>query len=413
MALSDNESLCIALKEDRGLWAIVGVGAQRSWLHYAADGQQLSDLEGLHSKTGRWVYHILSYDLKHHIEIIPSRAAVKREMPVAITVDPERVFRFRIDDDDHAFEILQGEFHGHTQQCYAWMKRIRQAYREHHDPKHDPSQSLLQPLIDKGSYDAALRRIREHLQRGDIYEVNYCQAFEGSAPLHDPFEVWLELLRQSHAPFACYFQFREWRLLCASPERFLQRKGNTLMSQPIKGTIRRGATPEEDEHLRQQLMHSPKERAENVMIVDLVRNDLSRIAKPNTVQVRELFGAYRFKTVHHLISTIVAEIPQHTTLIDILQATFPMGSMTGAPKVSAMQIAEQLEHFERGWYSGSLGFVSPDGDFDFNVIIRAVIANTTTEKISCAVGGAITHASDIDQEYEETLLKARMIRSTI
>jgi para-aminobenzoate synthetase component I len=412
-ASSDHDSLCVAIHEDSGLWATIGIGAKQAWVNFANPTKSLDKIEGLNQLEGRWVYHVLSYDLKNCIEDIKDRPGVKREMPISITVDPEWVIRFRIDQNDRAFEILQGHFTDQIQRCYEWMDNIRKAFKSDIVPKKDTTNTCLQPTIQKTQYDNALRRIHEHLQRGDIYEVNYCQSFEGTLEIRDPFSLWIDLLRQSHAPFACYCKFRNWTMLCASPERFLQRKGNVLISQPIKGTIRRGATPEEDETLRQQLLNSPKERSENVMIVDLVRNDLSRIAKKNTVRVRELFGAYRFKTVHHLISTIEAEIPSETNLIAILRATFPMGSMTGAPKVSAMQIAEQLEFLERGWYSGSLGFVSPEGDFDFNVIIRAIIANSETKKVTCAVGGAITHASDIDQEYDETLLKASMLRASL
>lgn len=408
-----DDTICIALNKHDGLWATVGIGEKQSWQHHYGEHQQLHDLEGLEKKHGRWVYHILSYDLKSYIEQVPDRADAQHCMPVAVTVDPVWVFRFRVDHNDLAFEVLQGNVESIAPACHDLMHRIRNAFNAPAMRLEPEENSVLQPTISKEAYYQALQRIQEHLRRGDIYEVNYCHSFEGQGELHDPFAVWLRLLKNSGAPFACFCKYREWVLLCASPERFLRRSGNTIQSQPIKGTIRRGANEAEDEMLRQRLMTSPKERSENVMIVDLVRNDLSRIALRDTVKVVELFGAYRFKTVHHLISTIEAEIAPTTSLIDILQATFPMGSMTGAPKISAMQIAEQLEHFQRGWYSGSVGFVAPNGDFDFNVVIRSIVYNSLSKKLFCAVGGAITHASHIDQEYEETLLKARLLRGTV
>jgi para-aminobenzoate synthetase component 1 len=258
-----------------------------------------------------------------------------------------------------------------------------------------------------------LENIAYHLRRGDIYEVNFCQEFKSTKTLHQPFETWLDLLQKTAAPFAAFLAYNDWVLLCASPERFLMRRGNRLISQPIKGTKRRDTDRAIDEALKAELKSSPKDRSENIMIVDLVRNDLSRIACRDSVRVSELCGAYSFKTVHHLISTIEAEIPENTTLEEILRATFPMGSMTGAPKISAMQIAENLENFRRGWYAGSIGFVAPNGDFDLNVIIRSAVYNRSTHEVMCGVGGAITIASDYEQEYEESLLKARALRETI
>jgi para-aminobenzoate synthetase component 1 len=267
--------------------------------------------------------------------------------------------------------------------------------------------------MTRSAYHEALFEIQDHLQRGDIYEVNYCQEFIGTIDIENPFIQWLKLLQNTSAPFAAYMQHEEWVLICASPERFLQRKGQKLISQPIKGTARRSHDPIEDDQLQKDLAQSPKDRSENIMIVDLVRNDLSRLALKDTVKVKELCGVYAFKTVYHLISTIEALIPTDTSLANILRATFPMGSMTGAPKISAIQIAEKLENFSRGWYSGSIGFVAPNGDFDFNVIIRSAIYHRPSQLLRCGVGGAITMASMAEAEYEETLLKANAIRCTL
>jgi para-aminobenzoate synthetase component 1 len=205
----------------------------------------------------------------------------------------------------------------------------------------------------------------------------------------------------------------EYHVLCGSPELFLRKRGKSLTSSPIKGTIRRGTTPEEDDALAHQLQNDPKERGENVMICDLVRNDLSRVAAPGTVSVPELFGIHRFRSVHQMISTVHCELQENKTVEDILRATFPMGSMTGAPKIRAMQIIDELEASQRGVYSGSIGFFRPNGDFDLNVVIRSLIYNESKPLISMHVGGAITALSEPQREYEECLLKAQAMLKTL
>ena len=202
-------------------------------------------------------------------------------------------------------------------------------------------------------------------------------------------------------------------IISSSPERYLQRKGQTLISQPIKGTAKRGNSPEEDERLKTQLKNDPKERSENIMITDLVRNDLSHLAVPGSVKVEALCELHSFKQVHQLISTVTAELPAHVREVDLLRASFPMGSMTGAPKVKAMKIAEEVEDFKRGVYSGAVGYFSPEGDFDFNVVIRSILYNAELQYLSFAVGGAITAAANAHDEYEECLLKAKAMRQVL
>jgi para-aminobenzoate synthetase component 1 len=197
--------------------------------------------------------------------------------------------------------------------------------------------------------------------------------------------------------------------MCASPERYLKRTGNRVISQPIKGTVRRGLTPEVDARLKTELESSRKEVAENVMIVDLVRNDLSRCAERDTVQVEELCRVHSFKTVHHLVSTIRCDVAPKTTWVDLIRATFPMGSMTGAPKLSAMKLIAEHEQTERGIYSGSIGYIEPNGDFDFNVVIRSVQYDAASQMASCHVGGAITALCEAEDEYNECLTKAEAV----
>ena len=201
--------------------------------------------------------------------------------------------------------------------------------------------------------------------------------------------------------------------MSASPERYLKKVGNQLISQPIKGTARRFADAVLDAQAKEQLSTDPKERSENIMIVDLVRNDLSRTAAKGSVQVEELCAIYSFEQVHQMISTITSEMLPEYKAVDALQTTFPMGSMTGAPKISAMQIIEQLEETKRGLYSGAVGYFTPEGDFDFNVVIRSILYNEQNQYVSFSVGSAITALSVPENEYEECLVKAKAMREVL
>ena len=219
----------------------------------------------------------------------------------------------------------------------------------------------------------------------------------------------LLLNKITQAPFSSFFHTGDYTVFCGSPERFLKREGNTLLSEPIKGTAKRGKTGEEDDKLKNDLINDPKERAENIMIVDLVRNDLSKIATKNSVTVNDLCKIHTFETVHQMISSISCEINENTPFIDIIKATFPMGSMTGVPKIRAMELIEEHESFKRGLYSGSIGYIKPNGDFDFNVVIRSLLYNKAKKLLSCSVGGAITDLSSPEKEYEECLTKVQRI----
>lgn len=253
----------------------------------------------------------------------------------------------------------------------------------------------------------------DHIHRGDIYEINYCIDFVGNDFSLDPVEVFQQLNSLAEAPMSTLYRNGNSWLMCASPERFIARKGNKLISQPIKGTIRRGTNISDDKLLRDRLYNDPKERSENVMIVDLVRNDLSRIAAKGSVKVSELFGIQTFNTVHQMVSTVECEVKAETKLSAILKATFPMGSMTGAPKISAMNLADKYESQSRGIYSGTVGYILPNGDFDFNVVIRSITWNSATGHVSAKAGGAITANSVAEKEYEECLLKAKAMMAAL
>ena len=264
-----------------------------------------------------------------------------------------------------------------------------------------------QPVETRESYLEAVRKLQEHIQRGDIYEVNYCTAFKAEYESLDSAQLFRQMTQATKAPFSAFVKMDQLELLCTSPERYILKKGDQLWSQPIKGTNRRLA---ENNHVQERLLVADeKERAENVMIVDLVRNDLSRVAAKGTVQVEELFGVYPFKNVNQMISTVTCKTRAETSNWEIIKATFPMGSMTGAPKISAMELAECYEKTERGIYSGALGYIMPNGDFDFNVVIRSIALDAKQGVASAHVGGAITLLSIPEREYEECLLKAESL----
>ena len=270
------------------------------------------------------------------------------------------------------------------------------------------------PRISKSAYLENVDKILALIRRGDFYEINYCQAFEVENIHAGPLNLYIALTDLSPTPFACFYKNDHDYLLCASPERFLQKKGNQLISQPIKGTIKRVLENDADDQLQlETLQNSSKDKSENVMVVDLVRNDLSRICEQGSVAVSELFGIYSFPQVHQMISTITGKVNDKVSFSEILEATFPMGSMTGAPKKSVMETIDTLEPTRRGLYAGTVGYFNPAGDFDFNVVIRSIFYNSNKRQASYQVGGGITIYSDPEKEYAECLLKATAIKKVL
>ena len=278
-----------------------------------------------------------------------------------------------------------------------------------------PSTSTtINPLVHKADYIENIHKILALIRRGDFYEINYCQAFEAALTNVHPVNVYTNLTEVSPTPFACFYKNATDYLLCASPERYLQKKGSRLISQPIKGTIKRNIQNEIEDKLQlETLQNSSKDKSENVMVVDLVRNDLSRICEQGSVAVSELFGIYTYPQVHQMISTITGSVNDKVSFSEILDATFPMGSMTGAPKKSVMETIDLLEPTKRGLYSGTIGYINPTGDFDFNVVIRSIFYNSQSGKANYQVGGGITIYSDPEKEYEECLLKAAAIKKVL
>lgn len=349
-----------------------------------------------------YIFGFLTYDLKNKIEALDSKNPSRFDFPGFYFFVPEILVRI---GDNDSFEFLIGR-------DSAESNKTIQDFLNSIENNEQNSIKLLESY-DKQSYLEKIETLKEHIQNGDIYEVTFCQEFYNDSAKINPVSTYFKLNSKTSAPFSCYVQFGENHLISGSPERFLKKAGNQLVSQPIKGTARRSFNPIEDEQIKKGLFESEKERSENVMIVDLVRNDLSRIAEKNSVSVDELFGVYTFNTVHQLISTISASINEGVTFSEIIRALFPMGSMTGAPKIRAMELIEKYETFKRGLFSGSVGYIKPGGDFDFNVIIRSILYNEKTNCLSCPVGGAITIQSDPEKEYEECLLKVQALKEVL
>ncbi|MDF1671876.1 MAG: aminodeoxychorismate synthase component I [Vicingaceae bacterium] len=351
-------------------------------------------------KENGWQFGFVSYDYKNHIE--PQLSSNNLD---SIQFAEKHFF-----SPDLVFEIAKNEVTIHYETSLYCENKVAELFVEIGKVELDAesNQSIkITPRLSKEAYLEKVTALQQHIQLGDIYEINFCQEFYAENIEINPIILYRKLNKKSPTPFSCFLKHNDNYLLCASPERFVKKIGDKIISQPIKGTIKRGGTEAEDEALKEQLKNDPKELSENVMIVDLVRNDLSKIAEKGSVNVDELCEIYTFPQVHQMISTVSAKIENGIRLDDILNATFPMGSMTGAPKVRAMELIEEYETTKRGLYSGTVGYIDVNGDFDFNVVIRSITYNQKNNYLSYMVGGAITALSDPEKEYEECLLKAK------
>lgn len=356
------------------------------------------DLHQYQSQIKDWLFGYLSYDLKNDIEELQSKNFDGLQFPDLFFFQPKKLFLLKdnqleiqylnlCDDEIESDfeEILKVEI-----SAFASLREIN-----------------IQQRISKESYISKVGKMLEHIHLGDIYEANFCMEFYAENAFIHPLETYQKLNAISEPPFAAYFKNNKQFLICASPERYLKKESNKVISQPIKGTAKRVFDIELDNWSKSELESSPKERSENIMIVDLVRNDLSKTATKGSVEVEELCKIYTFKQVHQMISTVVSKVEHTTSPTEIIKTTFPMGSMTGAPKISAMNIIENLEETKRGLYSGGVGYFTPNGDFDFNVVIRSILYNAQNNYLSFSVGSAITSLSIPENEYEECLLKAK------
>ena len=264
----------------------------------------------------------------------------------------------------------------------------------------------IHPNFEKEEYKQAVDRMIQYIIEGDIYIANMTQQLTIESE-KQPLDVFYDLRKNNPSPFGGYLDFGDYQIVCASPERFLKMKDRHVNTRPIKGTRKRGATPEEDQMLRQELADSGKDKSELLMIVDLERNDLNRVCTPGSVKVTELFTVEAYATVFHLVSDIEGTLEDGKNVMDLLEATFPGGSITGAPKYRAMEIIDELEHGKRNLYTGSIGYLTLDGSCDFNIVIRTALHKNG--KYHLGVGGGITAESDLEFEYEETLQKAKAI----
>jgi para-aminobenzoate synthetase component 1 len=354
------------------------------------------DLKQYQQTSKDWIFGYLSYDLKNDTEELNSSNYDGLQFPDLFFFQPKKLFLIKNNQleiqylnmcDDEVEEDLDS------------ILKTSISISENINPIE------IQQRISKDFYLEKVNKMLEYINKGDIYEANFCMEFYAKTTIN-PLDKFISLNDISRPPFAAYLKNNNYFLLSASPERYLKKENNKIISQPIKGTSKRFPDIEKDVISKNNLASDTKERSENIMITDLVRNDLSRTAKKGSVEVEELCGIYSFLQVHQMISTITSILDDQYSVLDVIKSSFPMGSMTGAPKISAMKIIEELEETKRGLYSGSVGYFTPNGDFDFNVVIRSILYNSKNNYVSFSVGSAITALSIPELEYEECLLKA-------
>ncbi len=362
--------------------------------------QSFPALDNFIKSNGDWLFGYFSYDLKNEVEDLQSNNPG--------TIDVDHIFFFLpktlIFPGDTSVKILSFDDPGEIFQEILAMEDL---------PEHTHPDIKLIHHTSKKEYIESVIHIKEQIVNGEFYEMNYCIEFSAKDAALDPVKCYLALNEISPMPFSSLIKNNDLHLICASPERFLKKTEEKIISQPIKGTIRRSVDPTKDEILKKDLFANEKERAENMMIVDLVRNDLAKSAMPGSVNVEEMFGIYSFSGIHQMISTISAKANEGISPGQIIENAFPMGSMTGAPKIRVMQEIEALENRKRGLYSGSAGYFDPSGNFDLNVVIRSIIYNNHSKTLSYHVGSAITYDSDPEKEYMECLLKASAIEKVL
>lgn len=374
----------------------------------ATDTQNaFADLREYQQETNDWIFGYLSYDLKNDIECLSSGNYDGLQFPDLYFFQPKKMISVTGNVAYFNYLNMVGD---EIEEDY---RSILECYNNEVNLEPAKTNIRIKMRIFKDEYFRQVRRMLSHIHRGDIYEANFCQEFYAEDTQIDTLKTYRKLNTISNAPFAAFLKLGAKYLLSASPERYLRKEGTKVISQPIKGTAKRSLNAKEDQSLKKALTLDEKERAENIMIVDLVRNDLSKSALRGSVRVEELCKVYSFQQVHQMISTITVEVSKDKNPVDIIRETFPMGSMTGAPKISAMKIIEELESFRRGLYSGAVGYFTPEGDFDFNVVIRSILYNASKKYVSYSVGGAITAKAIPEKEYEECLLKAKAMREVL
>ena len=377
--------------------------AVESYKSFPPGDDALHQLDVFCKENNDWIFGHLGYDLKNKIENLESTHSNKIDFEDIFFFVPKVVLSLKnnwltIHSLAKKPQLIFDEINVEAAQINSTS--VKQNIQ-------------LASVITKQEYIEIIQKLQQHILRGDCYEINYCQEFFAEDIVIDPLLSYKKLLEISPTPFSCFYKLENKYLLCASPERFLSKINNTIFSQPIKGTAARNTDVKLDDLEKENLYQSKKEKSENVMIVDLVRNDLSKICKEGSVEAEELFGIYSFPQVHQMISTVKGELKEGISFAEIIQATFPMGSMTGAPKLKAMQLIEQYEKTKRQLFSGTVGYISPGKDFDFNVVIRSIFYNEANKYLNYLVGGAITFYADAEKEFEECMLKSRAIKEAL
>lgn len=375
------------------------VADQDRWVVLVAREEQAPALPEPHLGDGAWWFGHIGYDVKNELEALRSRHPAHDGFA-------QQGWRRA----DLVIELGGGEARVHAAEAHrAESVRLRDALIAPITGLPELAPATWRRVTDHARYLAHLERLLMHIRRGDIYEINYCTRRTAVLPGFDPFAAFARLFAHSDAPFAGFYRSGQHFALCASPERFLHLQGDTVIAQPMKGTRARSADPLRDAALAHELATDAKERSENIMALDVARNDLSRIAAAGSVRVDELCAVKSYRHVHQLVSTVSARVRQGFSAMDVVKAAFPMASMTGAPKVRAMELIDEVEDMRRGLFSGTLGFFAPDGTADLNVVIRTVTYDAANGEASLISGGAITNASDPQAEWEECELKARSV----
>lgn len=365
-------------------------------------GNAFNALDDFVKTNNDWCFGHLSYDLKNEIESLQSTNSDYIEFPDLFFFVPRILIL--LSRNSMLIGVIAEDVEKIAKSVLEWPV----------PPAVEGNVPVIQSRFSREDYLQTVNSLKNHISRGDCYEINFCQEFFALNTAIDPYQIYTLLNKVSPNPFACFYKLDDKYLLCASPERFVKKSDKKLISQPIKGTIKRYLQNEEADILNRQLLsNDPKERSENIMIVDLVRNDLSKICLEGTVQVDELMGIYGFPQVHQMISTVSGRVDTGVTPSQIFKAIFPMGSMTGAPKKRVMELIDKYERTKRGLFSGSVGYISPEGDMDFNVVIRSILFNAQKRYLSFQAGSAITYKSDPISEYEECLLKAAAIKKVL
>lgn len=349
-----------------------------------------------------------SYDYGRKFEQIRTRHPKKIRMPEAMFV-----FYDVLIIEDKKEKTLHLTARGETEDAKNLLDHVeKEIFKCKPQQKPDRQHHLADftPNFEKEEYKQTVQRMIDYIVEGDIYIANMTQQLTVNSD-KDPYKVYRYLRTYNPAPFAGYFNYGSFQVVGASMERFLQVRDGVIETRPIKGTRKRGSTPEEDAALRKELQESSKDRSELLMIVDLERNDLNHVCEPGSVQVTEHFAVEAYATVFHLVTTIIGKMRENLPFTDLIRAAFPGGSITGAPKIRAMEIIDELEHDRRGLYTGSMGYISLDGNCDFNIVIRTAVYQDGVYHLG--VGGGITCESELEFEYEETLQKAKAVLEAI